>query len=80
MSDCGCGSAMQGLEDFVHNEVTLERREEIAEHLSACPPCEEEYQVSVTLQQKVKSACCETAPEELKARIVETISRRSQSR
>lgn len=73
MADCGCGSCLDGLEDFVHDEVTPGRRAEIAEHLSCCPPCEEEYRVSVTLKNKVKDACCESAPEELKTRIVESL-------
>lgn len=73
MADGACGNCMEGLEDFVHNEVTPARRDEIVEHLACCPPCEEEYQVSVSLKQKVKDACCETAPDELKQQIVRSL-------
>jgi len=41
--------------------------------LKACPPCNDEHSVGIALTQKVKSACCESAPEELKTTIVQKI-------
>ena len=76
MADTNCDECMGEMEDFVHDEVSSPRREEIAEHLACCPPCEEEFQVSVTLKQKVKDACCETAPEGLREQIVDALGAR----
>jgi anti-sigma factor (TIGR02949 family) len=73
MADCGCAVARAKLADYVHGELPADMCCDIEDHLAACPPCEDEHRVSITLKSKVKSACCETAPEGLKADIREKI-------
>lgn len=77
MSDCGCDKAMEGLEEFLHGELDAPRHQEIAEHLGACPPCEEEKAIGEVLTKKVKSACCEEAPVELKVTILARLDQES---
>jgi|TARA_B110000503_G_scaffold78441_1_gene120541 hypothetical protein len=43
------------------------------DHLKACQPCGDEHSIGKTLTLKVKSACCETAPEDLKRQIMASL-------
>lgn len=69
MADCGCTAAREGMEDFLHNEVDDVKRVDISDHLSDCTNCEDEWRVGQALTNSVKRACCEEAPQELKATI-----------
>ena len=73
MEDCGCDHARAKLEDYLHGELTSDSCGDIENHLAQCPPCKDEHTVGLTLTNKVKAACCETAPEELKAEIVQKL-------
>jgi anti-sigma factor (TIGR02949 family) len=73
MADCGCQHARNNLEDYLHGELPQASCGEIEDHLKACPPCNDEHSVGIALTQKVKSVCCESAPEELKTTIVQKI-------
>jgi anti-sigma factor (TIGR02949 family) len=74
MADCGCQHAREKLEDYLHGELAKESCCQIEDHLAKCPPCQDEHTVGITLTNKVKAACCETAPEQLKADIVSKLS------
>jgi anti-sigma factor (TIGR02949 family) len=74
MGDCGCEHARAKLEDYLHGELPQESGAVIENHLAECPPCQDEHTVGLTLTNKVKAACCETAPEQLKADIVSKLS------
>jgi anti-sigma factor (TIGR02949 family) len=65
------------MEDYLHGELSKESLGDVEDHLKECPPCEEERTIGVVLTNKVRSACCETAPEGLKLSIRETIERSS---
>jgi anti-sigma factor (TIGR02949 family) len=69
MTDCGCDKAMGDLEEYLHNEVDEQDRADIAEHLDNCPDCTGEHLVGITLINKVKQACQEKAPEQLREAI-----------
>lgn len=73
MADCGCQEAQARMEDYLHGELTKESLGDVEDHLRECPPCDEERVVGEVLTNKVKSACCETAPEDLKLSIRQTI-------
>lgn len=73
MTDCGCEHARKNLEDYLHGELAKDSCGEIEDHLEGCPPCKDEHSVGIALTQKVKSACCESAPDELKSTIVQKI-------
>ena len=69
MADCDCGTARNGMEDFLHNEGDESLRADISDHLSSCEGCEDEWRVGQALTNSVKRACCEEAPSELKQSI-----------
>jgi anti-sigma factor (TIGR02949 family) len=73
MADCGCEEARKNLEDYLHGELPADNCGDLEDHLEVCPPCKDEHEVGIVLTKKVKSACCETAPDELKDSIVRKI-------
>ena len=73
MTDCGCDKAKAELEEFLHNELSAEQCQDIRDHMSNCDDCSAEHLVGLTLTTKVKEACQEKAPDELRAMILGTI-------
>lgn len=70
MTDCGCEKALAELEEFLHNELCKEDYADIAAHMATCGDCEGEARVGIVLTQAVQRACNETAPEELRSRVL----------
>lgn len=70
MTDCGCDKAKAELEEYLHNEVTAEDRADIAEHLAHCDDCTSEHLIGLVLTAKVREACKETAPQELREAVL----------
>jgi anti-sigma factor (TIGR02949 family) len=70
MTDCGCEKAKAELEEYLHNEVSEKDLLDISEHLDNCEDCSSEHLVGITLTNKIKSACRETAPEELRLAVL----------
>ena len=70
MTDCGCDKAKAELEEYIHNELTIGEAADIAEHMENCDDCSGEHLVGLTLSLKVKQACNEKAPEDLKADVL----------
>ncbi len=79
MTHCGCEKALAGLEEFLHNELCKEDYTDIAEHMAGCGDCEGEARVGIVLTQAVQRACKETAPEELRMRVLVRIREHSAS-
>lgn len=75
MTDCGCDKAKAELEEFLHNELSAEQCQDIRDHMSNCDDCSAEHLVGLTLTTKVKEACQEKAPDELRSMILGTIER-----
>lgn len=73
MTDCGCEKAKAELEEYLHNEVSEEDREDIAEHLTNCGDCTTEHVVGLMLTAKMRQACAETAPEQLRVEILQRL-------
>ncbi|HEV8013095.1 MAG TPA: zf-HC2 domain-containing protein [Pontimonas sp.] len=73
MADCGCEETRDKLEDYLHGELPDGACQDLEDHFQECPPCCDERDVGNLLTEKVKSACCETAPEELKLSIQKTL-------
>ncbi len=69
MTDCGCDKALAELEEYLRDETSTTDPADIAEHLANCASCSEERLVAVTLMLKVRRACAETAPEELRVSV-----------
>ena len=70
MTDCGCDKAKAELEEYIHNELTRGEAQDIAEHMANCASCTGEHLVGLTLTTKVKSACNEKAPVDLRAEVL----------
>lgn len=70
MTDCGCDKAKAELEEFLHRELSDRDFADVAEHLEHCEDCSEEHYVGLTITEKVRKACREQAPEELRTRIL----------
>jgi anti-sigma factor (TIGR02949 family) len=70
MTDCGCEKAKAELEEYIHNELTVDEAADITEHMAACDDCSGEHLVGLTLTQKVRRACAERAPEDLRAEVL----------
>ena len=73
MTDCGCDKARRDLEEYLRHEVCNTSQTDIAEHLAACPGCQDEALVARTLTEVVARACKETAPEELRDQVLERL-------
>jgi anti-sigma factor (TIGR02949 family) len=70
MTDCGCDKAKAELEEYLHQELSDEDFRDVSEHLANCEDCSAEHLVGVTLTEKVRRACRETAPEELRQQVL----------
>ena len=70
MSDCGCDKARRDLEEYLRHEVCKTKHSDIEEHLESCPGCRDEALLARTLTEVVARACRETAPEELRDRVL----------
>jgi anti-sigma factor (TIGR02949 family) len=70
MTDCGCEKAKAELEEYLHREVSDTDFADITEHLEGCSDCSEEHLIGVMLTEKVRTACRETAPAELRAAVI----------
>ena len=75
MTDCGCDKAKAELEEFLHNELTDQEAADVADHLENCTDCTGEHLVGVTLIAKVRTACQEQAPSDLRSRVLGALSR-----
>ncbi len=70
MTDCGCDKAKAELEEYLHRELSDQDFQDISDHLENCEDCSGEHLVGLTLTEKVRKACSETAPEELRLAIM----------
>ncbi len=70
MTDCGCDKAKAELEEYLHRELSDDDFRDVTEHLANCEDCSAEHLVGVTLTEKVRRACRETAPDELRKTVL----------
>jgi len=76
MTDCGCEKAKAELEEYLHRELSDQDFRDITEHLAGCEDCSAEHLIGLTLTERVRRACKETAPEELRVAILAKITSR----
>jgi anti-sigma factor (TIGR02949 family) len=70
VTDCGCDKAKAELEEYLHREVSEVDYLDITEHLASCMDCSEEHLIGIVLTQRVRAACQEKAPEDLRAAVL----------
>ena len=73
MTDCGCDKAKSELEEYLHRELSDQDFVDISDHLATCADCSDEHLVGLTLTEKVRKACQEKAPEELRAAVIDRL-------
>jgi anti-sigma factor (TIGR02949 family) len=74
MTDCGCDKAKAELEEFLHNELSAQDAADVAEHIDGCTDCSEEHVIGLLLTEKVKKACQEQAPSDLRDQVLSKLS------
>jgi anti-sigma factor (TIGR02949 family) len=70
MTDCGCDKAKAELEEYLHRELSEQDFVDISDHLATCTDCSQEHLVGLALSAKVRRACQEKAPDELRAAVL----------
>jgi mycothiol system anti-sigma-R factor len=79
MSACGpddpdCAAVLDRVYEYLDGELGPLDLDKIREHLSDCGPCLKEYDLDVALKALVRRSCaCEAAPDDLRQRIMVTI-------
>ena len=70
MTDCGCDKAKAELEEYLHRELSEQDFVDISDHLGTCVNCSSEHLVGLALSEKVRKACQEKAPDDLRAAVI----------
>jgi anti-sigma factor (TIGR02949 family) len=73
MTDCGCDKAKAELEEYLHRELSDQDFTDISDHLATCADCSTEHLVGLTLSEKVRKACQEKAPDDLRAAVIDRL-------
>ena len=73
MTDCGCDKAKAELEEYLHRELADDDARDVSDHLENCADCSGEVLVGLTLTEKVRAACQESAPAELRESILASL-------
>ena len=73
MTDCGCEKAKAELEEFLHHELEAKDAADVAEHIEHCVECTDEHLLGLLLTEKVRQACQEQAPSELRERVLSAL-------
>jgi len=71
-----CTDVLRNLYAFHDKELSEAEADEIREHLMACEPCLDHYQVEDAMRLLIRSCCAsEKAPEQLRMRVRATYTR-----
>lgn len=68
-----CRELVELLIDFVSDELPVDQRQRLEQHLRRCPPCEaylDSYRTTIRLTRQLP---CEPIPPELKARLISAL-------
>ncbi|WP_372727366.1 mycothiol system anti-sigma-R factor [Nocardioides sp.] len=69
-SDSDCADYLERIVYFIDNELDEADCSVVREHLDSCNPCLEKYQLQSTVKSVVARSCSETAPNDLRERVV----------
>ncbi len=76
MHDHDCGDVLRNLYLFHDHELSDAEADEIREHLLACEPCLDRFQVEEAMRVLIRRCCsAEKAPDELRLRVQATWTR-----
>jgi anti-sigma factor (TIGR02949 family) len=69
-----CQEALEHLYEFLDRELTPEDERRVREHLTACPPCDDRFDVEQAFLRFVEARCrVQGAPPELRRRILQDL-------
>ena len=70
-ADTDCSEVLHRVYEYLDGEMTPDDTRKIKDHLDACGPCLQEYDLDQALKAIVKRSCaCEEAPVELRTQIM----------
>jgi mycothiol system anti-sigma-R factor len=64
-----CGEALAHLYEYLDGEIGPEDHHRIAEHLTECAPCLQEFDVERLVKALVARSCGQVAPGDLRAKV-----------
>ena len=68
--DDDCAQALARVYEYLDGEMSPSDLSQIREHLDDCEPCLKQYDLDLALKQLVKRSCQESAPADLRERIL----------
>ena len=68
-----CADALDSIYAYLDSELGVADATRMREHLRDCSPCLDEYDVEQVIKAVVRRSCAETAPVELRIRILARI-------
>jgi mycothiol system anti-sigma-R factor len=68
-----CSSVLEHVYEYIDHEMADDDLETVKQHLEDCSPCLAEYGLEQTVKSLVQRCCSETAPEELRAKVLSKI-------
>jgi mycothiol system anti-sigma-R factor len=68
-----CASVLEHVYEYIDHEMADDDLATVKQHLDECSPCLAEYGLEQAVKALVHRSCCETAPEELRAKVLSKI-------
>jgi mycothiol system anti-sigma-R factor len=68
-----CSSVLEQVYEYIDQEMADDDIATVKQHLDECSPCLAEYGLEQAVKALVHRSCCETAPEELRAKVLSKI-------
>ena len=68
--DADCAQALARVYEYLDGEMSPADYERIREHIDDCSPCLQQYDLDVALKALVRRSCQESAPADLRERIM----------
>ncbi|WP_205471039.1 mycothiol system anti-sigma-R factor [Nocardioides sp. SYSU D00038] len=70
VSAAECADYLEQIVYFIDNELDAADCAAVREHIDACNPCLEKYDLQRTVKSVVARSCSEKAPEDLRAKVL----------
>lgn len=71
--DDDCSSVLDHVYEYIDHEMADDDLATVKQHLEECSPCLAEYGLEQAVKALVHRSCCETAPNELRAKVLSKI-------
>lgn len=73
MGSSHCTDKLNSIYESLDGALSCQDLEDLNAHLSECEHCAKEYDLECVIRSVVKRTCCETAPSDLKSKIIARI-------